>query len=297
MSASSPMPAVPGVRHGYVEVNGVRLHVAQAGPDSGSPVLLVHGWPQHWWCWRKVIALLPRHRCVMPDLRGLGWSEAPAGGYDKPQLADDMRALLDALEIDRACYVGHDWGAIAGFLLALDEPERFKALIALSVPHLWPSRHDRLSPRRLAAGLYQVPLSTPVVGRALMRRGLVKRVLAAGGPQATFSEEEAEVYDAPLSAPEGARVTVALYRTFLLRELPGLIARGEDRRLEVRTRLVVGERDPIVSGADLLGHEGHARDMAVEWVPGAGHFLPEERPELVAVRIEEACAGDGGEAG
>ncbi len=284
-----PLPALDGVRHRDIAIEGVRLHVAEVGPESGEPVLFVHGWPQHWWCWRKVVAQLPESRCVMPDLRGHGWSEAPAGGYETTQRTTDMRNLLDALEIDRVCYVGHDWGAWAGFLLATESPERVSALLALSVPHPWPSRHDRLSPRRLAAMLYQVPLSTPLLGHALMRAGIVKRILKGASAPGTFSAEETAVYDGPLSSAEGAKVTVAMYRTFLLRELPALMS-GDQRRLTVKTRLVVGEQDPIVRGADLRGFEEHADDMAVEWVAGAGHFLPEERPGRVVDRVREICA-------
>lgn len=288
---SPPLPNLDGARHRDVEVEGVRLHVAEVGPEAGHPVLLVHGWPQHWWCWRKVVGMLPGCRCVMPDLRGHGWSDAPESGYEKRQLAADMRNLLDALAIERVTYVGHDWGAVAGFILATESPERISALIALSVPHPWPSLHDRLSPRRLAAGLYQVPLSTPVLGRALLRAGIVKRVLAAGDSGSTFTPEEAEVYNATLSSDDGARATVALYRTFLLRELPAVLTGLQNQALEIRARLIVGDRDPIVRGADLRGFEAHAAAMEVEWVPGAGHFLPEERPELVAERIKEILPG------
>ena len=155
------LPPLPGARHSYVQAGEVRLHLAETGPEDGPPILLVHGWPQHWWEWRKVVPELSSHRCLMPDLRGFGWSEAPAGRYYKAQLAEDMLRLLDALEIERVCFVGHDWGAITGFLLALRAPDRVSALLAMSVPHLWASRHDRLNPRRLAAFLYQLPLSTP----------------------------------------------------------------------------------------------------------------------------------------
>ena len=74
------------------------MHVAEAG--SGPPLLLVHGWPQHWFCWRRVVPLLAdRYRLIMPDLRGHGWSDAPRG-YDKEQLATDLLGLLDTLELD-----------------------------------------------------------------------------------------------------------------------------------------------------------------------------------------------------
>src|SRR5829696_9504920 len=104
-----PLPALPGVSHRAIHVNGTRLHVAEAG--DGPPLLLLHGWPQHWWCWRKLIPrLAASYRVLAPDLRGWGWSDAPPGDYDKASFAADIVALLDAEGIDRVSVIGHDWG-------------------------------------------------------------------------------------------------------------------------------------------------------------------------------------------
>jgi len=282
------------VRHTDVEVEGVRFHLAEAGPEDGQPIVLVHGWPQHWWCWRKVAPLLGEYRCVMPDLRGHGWSDAPADGYEKRRLAEDVLGIMDSLGLDRVTYAGHDWGAVIGFLLASKAPERISSFLALSVPHPWPSRHDRTDPRRLAAGLYQIPLSTPVLGEKLVRGGIVRKVFSGAAPAGTFSSEEEEIYLERISRREGARATVALYRSFLLRELPGnQIGRAMADPFSTTTRLLMGERDPIAMGADLEGYEPHAPHMTLEWVPGAGHFLPEEEPELVASHVRELAAFQG----
>jgi pimeloyl-ACP methyl ester carboxylesterase len=89
------------VAHRRVTVgDGTRLHVAEAG--AGAPLVLLHGWPQHWWAWRHVIGpLAQEHRVLCPDLRGLGWSDAPPGSYTKEAWASDLLALLDALDLDR----------------------------------------------------------------------------------------------------------------------------------------------------------------------------------------------------
>jgi pimeloyl-ACP methyl ester carboxylesterase len=288
------LPGLNGARHRRVDAGGVRMHVAELGPTDASPMLLVHGWPQHWWCWRRVAPILAReHRVLMPDLRGHGWSESPADGYGKEQLADDLLLLLDALGIEAVDYVGHDWGGYIGFILGIREPGRISTLLALSTPHPWPSLRDRLNPLRLlAVGAYQVPLSTPLLGRALMRAGLTKRLLRHGATAGAFSDFDLDVFDARMGSGEGARVTTALYRTFLLRELPGLAAgRFRNARLDVPTWLMVGERDLIALGADLKGFEGHAPRMSLERVPGAGHFLVDERPDLVAGRALENSRG------
>jgi pimeloyl-ACP methyl ester carboxylesterase len=276
-----------------VDAGGLRMHVAELGPEDAQPILFVHGWPQHWWCWRRVAReVASDHRCLMADLRGHGWTEAPHHGYQKEQLASDLLALLDALDLERVGYVGHDWGAFTGFLLGLRAPERLTGLLALSIPHLWPSRRDQRNPARLAAFAYQLPLSTPLVGEAMMRGGMTRRVLELASPVGTFSEEDLRAYDEVMRRKAGARVTVAMYRSFVLREVgPILAGRYADARLDLPARLVVGDRDPVVRNADLQGHEANAPQMIVERIRGAGHFVPEERPELVAQHVRALLGG------
>jgi pimeloyl-ACP methyl ester carboxylesterase len=182
------LPVVPGVHveHRHVALpDGTRLHVAVAG--AGPPLVLVHGWPQHWWAWRRMLPELARGRRVLcPDLRGLGWSDAPPGVYAKEDWAADLLALLDALDLARVDLAGHDWGGLVVLLAALRAPERVRSVAALSILHPWPrptgfppqpgrSRLERgrgrarPSPGRLLALAYQPALAAPVVGERLLR--------------------------------------------------------------------------------------------------------------------------------
>src|SRR5215212_4961379 len=114
---SRPLPLVEGVTHRDVDTPRLRFHVAEAGPADGDPVLMLHGWPQHWYMWRHQIPVLSeRFRVIVPDMRGFGWSEAPPRGYDKRELAEDFISLMDELDLDRVCVMGHDWGGWCGFL-------------------------------------------------------------------------------------------------------------------------------------------------------------------------------------
>ncbi len=118
-------PPVDGVEHRFVEVRGMRMHVAEAG--AGEPLLLVHGWPQHWYQWRGVIERLADvRRLIVPDLRGFGWSDAPAGPIEPDVFVDDLIALLDALDIEQTDLAGHDWGGYTSLLLAARHPERLE---------------------------------------------------------------------------------------------------------------------------------------------------------------------------
>ena len=281
------MPSVDGVEHSFHELpTGVRVHVAAAGPADAPPVLALHGFPQHWWAWRHVIAALGSDvRMICPDLRGFGWSGWPADeDFGKERLADDAVALLDALGIERARLVGHDWGAYAAILAALRAPERFSSLLAISIGHVWVPRDVAL--RNLWRLWYQLPLAAPLAGEAVVRNGRFVRMMFEAGRRdgRDWTEEELETYLAPLREPQGARAGSLLYRHFLARDLPAG-ARGEfqGRRLAMPSRLLFGSRDGL--GADFAsGFEQHADDGAFELVD-AGHFLPEETPDLVAERI------------
>jgi pimeloyl-ACP methyl ester carboxylesterase len=279
---TSGIPDVEGVTHRQVSVRGVRLHVAEAG--DGPPLLLLHGWPQHWWCWRHLIPRLAQsHRVLAPDLRGFGWSAAPPGDYAKASFAADLLALLDAERIDRVRVVGHDWGGYTAFLLALEHPERLERLVALDVAPPWtqPSPpHPRLLALPLLAS-YQVLLATPLLGPRALRSGtrLVRTIIRAGsGPGAAWSDEELDAYAQVLCEPARAEASSACYRTFLIRELPTLLRRG-DRSAELRVPALLALGAASALYRILRPRPG--QNLRVETIPGAGHFLPEEAPEAV----------------
>jgi pimeloyl-ACP methyl ester carboxylesterase len=280
------MLELPGVTHRHVEARGMRFHVAEAGPEDAPPVMLTHGWPQHWWIWRKVIpALAGTHRVYAWDLRGLGWSDpAPDGDYTKTAMADDLLAVMDALGVERAGLIGHDWGAFSGMIACVRAPQRFTGLVSCSVPHLWP--RDRFNPRRLVLLGYQVPLSLPWLGEWIMRRGFAVRLLKAGRARGHWTDEELRAYGDVMRERPAAQATVGIYRQFLTKELPGL-ARGAyaHERLTVPTRLLVGTEDVAVKGSSLAG--ANADDLEVHWIDGVGHFLPDEEPEHVVQHARE----------
>jgi pimeloyl-ACP methyl ester carboxylesterase len=274
------LPQLDGVTHRTVEARGLRFHVAEAG--AGEPIVLLHGWPQHWWAWRHLVALLAPHaRLVMIDLRGFGWSEAPPGGYDKQTMADDVLAVLDALGLQRVRLIGHDWGAWIGFLACAAAPGRFEAFLALGSPRPAgrpPARHLR----HVWRFAYQVVLASPALGRRLIaNERFMARVIAAGAVRReAWAPEDVRAFTAVLAEPARARASVRLYRTFLAREG----GRTSGGRLPMPTRIMVGAGDPAIPPFLLEGAERGADDLAVEIVPDCGHFVPEEQPELVAQR-------------
>lgn len=279
------LPSLSGVTHRTLDVHGLAVHVAEAG--QGPPLVLLHGWPQHWWCWRHVVPLLaPSYHLVMPDLRGHGWTAAPAGGYDKEQLASDLLGTLDSLGLDRVGLVGHDWGGWTGCLACLRAPERFSGFLALGITHPF-QRVDRRVFQAWRAS-YQMALSTPMAAAALRvsPRLVESSVLLGATRRSAFTPADLRLYGAVLQEPARARASTLLYRTFLLREgIPVMRGRYDASRLTVATRLVGGSGDPVIVPSLLDGWQDHADDMIVEVLDGVGHFVPEEAPQEVAARV------------
>jgi pimeloyl-ACP methyl ester carboxylesterase len=271
-------PQVPGVEHRYVDAGGLRMHVAEAG--EGEPVLALHGWPQHWYLWRHVIPrLAPHARVIAPDLRGFGWSGVPAGGYDKETMARDVLTLLDALGLERVRLIGHDWGAWIGFLICLHQRERVERFVACNIVPPWPSRDPR-APLDLWRLSYQAALSLPRLGGAFGRR------FAQLGLASTraLSDAEIDAFAGRLGGERG-RATELLYRTFLLREtVPVLRGRYRAADLEVPTLLLFGDRDQVIPLRTVRAAAAQSAVVELEAVPGASHFVVDERPELVAGR-------------
>ena len=250
--------------------------------------MLLHGWPQHWWCWRKLIPpLAKRYRVICPDLRGHGWTEAPDRGYDKEQFATDLFGVLDALELDRVRLVGHDWGGFTGFLACLRQPERFERYLALNIAPPWGSSDPRvfLDAWRFA---YQLPLVAPLLGPRLVRwfPGLVSSGLKQAATQPdTFTDEDVRIFAERFREPARAAATAKTYRAFQLRDLPRVLAgRYRSARLRTPTLLLFGEQDGVLTGRMLRGSEEQADDMRIEHVPEAGHFIAEDCPALVTER-------------
>lgn len=285
----SELPLLEGVEHRWVETRGLRTHVAEAGegpPPGSEAILLLHGWPQHWWMWRYVIPrLAEHHRVIAPDLRGHGWTDAPPGGYDKETLASDVLALLDALELERVGLIGHDWGGWVGFLLCLRAPQRFDRYLALNIPTPWIKMRNALP--HAGRLLYQGFILAPGIGYLAHRsKRFVPLALRAGGADPSFWDEQAlATFTDNLAEPSRAHAAVQMNRVFNLRELwPLLRGRYADQRLSVPTRMLFGTDDAAIHPDLLRGYEQHADDMQIELVPGCGHFIADERPDLVAER-------------
>ena len=286
------MPALEGAQHHLVDVRGARLHVAELG--SGPPILLLHGWPQHWASWRLLMPLLgDRFRVLALDLRGFGWSEATPRGYRKDELAEDVVGVLDALGVERVRLVGHDWGGVVGFLVCLDHPGRVERFVPMNTGHVWPTLPLRRVPRRVGGFAYQGVLASPVVGRYVGGSPWVLRgVFNLISTRTDAVLEEFDGYAPRFAEPARARAAQQLYRTAVLYEFPAWVAgRYRGRRLTTQTLWLHGLGDPVLTPSVFEDIVDHADDVRIEYLADCGHFPPEERPDLVARELR-AFFGD-----
>jgi pimeloyl-ACP methyl ester carboxylesterase len=288
-------PTLDSVRHGFVDAAGLRMHVVEAGPPDGEPVLVLHGWPQHWYQWRHQIPALAGagYRVVVPDLRGFGQTEAPPRGYDKENMATDVLNLMDAMGLERVRLLGHDWGGWIGFILCVRAPERFSRYVALNIPHLWskPSLGLTLQFWRF---WYMVVIASPLGPQLLRNRpDFVRRVIQGSSPNPqAWTDADIEAFTKPLQEPARADASSRLYRTFLTREIgPAAAGRYQKHRLAVPTLELFGEDDFAIPKQFFdRDPQEFADDFTIEFVPDTGHFIGEERPELVNDRTLEFFA-------
>ena len=282
LSVPPALPELPGVRHHFVDAGGVRLHVAEAG--RGEPVVLLHGFPQHWYAWRRIVPrLAAQYRLICLDLRGFGWSDAPADGYDTATRVADVLAVMDALEIPRARLIAHEFGAWTGFMACLKAPERFSHFLALNIVHPWPL-HRRMMPQAWRYW-YTTPLELPFVGRTVLRRlpGFTRFLLRKGVVgHGAWEPQAMEEFVRSSAEPERARAAEAMHRQYAFRDIAGL-ALGSFKKLRLTTPTVIlaGEKDFVLPPSVMTDPGHRADDLRIEVVPGCGHFVHEERPELV----------------
>jgi pimeloyl-ACP methyl ester carboxylesterase len=278
------------VAHRQIEAGAIRVNVMEAG--RGEPVLLLHGWPQDHRMWREVInGLAAQYRLIAPDLRGFGSTEAPGWGYDGETFARDQIAMLDALEVERVRAIGHDWGGWTAMLIGLHHPNRVERMIVIDAPHPWPRLGLSMLPE-LWRTWYAAALATPGLGPLLLRRtGFVKGILGRGTAPGTFEPDELDAYADLLREEPRAKATSALYRYYHSAFFKALRGGWRDERLTVPTLLLFGARDLYLTPKLVEGYEPYADQMRVEVVPGAGHFLVDERPGLVADRAREFLGG------
>lgn len=282
--------------HEEAIVNGVRLHYVEAG--EGPLVVLLHGFPEHWYAWRKQIPALvgAGYRVVAPDMRGYNASEKPhgVGAYRIEALVADVLDLIEHCGHDRATIVGHDWGGVVAWEVAARHPEAVDRLAVLNAPHPSAYRRElRSRPSDQARrSWYVLFFQLPWLPEAILRAGrcrVVGRLLreAPETPEA-FDEEAIRRYRDACARPGAASSMIdyyrALFRGTVRSAIPGLgvpHATTSDGLIDRPTLLIWGTKDRALSPRLTEGLEQWVPDIRVERLPDASHWVQAEAPDRV----------------
>jgi pimeloyl-ACP methyl ester carboxylesterase len=271
--------------HRRVSVGAVTLHVVECG--EGPAVLLLHGFPELWFAWHRLLPALAQagFRAVAPDLRGYGASDKPVpiAAYRSELLLEDIRALVDELELGPIRLVGHDWGASLAFAFAAQHPDLVSRLVILNGAHPKRLREELGSFEQALRSSYMLLFQLPWLPEWLLRkRAVVARIFRESSVNTgAFSDDDIERYVAALRVPRAARSMVNYYRAafrFPLRV---------ERSIVAPTLVIWGEQDPALSVRNLDRLSELAPELTILRVPNAGHFVHHEEPELVIERMRD----------
>lgn len=273
------------LEHSYIETNGIRLHVVQAGPQSGTPVVLLHGFPEFWYCWRRQIPALVQAGCrvIVPDQRGYNLSDKPKGvkAFSMDELVNDVIGLIDALGYEKVNLVGHDWGAAVAWVLANQYPDRLQRLGILNVPH--PEVMKRFLKRdleQLRRSWYVFFFQLPWLPEASMRaddwRGAV-HALRGSGLVHTFTNEDIERYKKAWSQPGAITAMINWYRAAARYQPPGM----KDPQIRVPTLMMWGMKDVALSHRLARPSMDYCKEGNLIFFPEATHWLQLDEAEPV----------------
>jgi pimeloyl-ACP methyl ester carboxylesterase len=277
------------IEHGFADVNGIRLHYAQAG-KSGQLVLLLHGFPEFWYSWRKQLAALgDSFRAVAPDMRGYNLSDKPerVEEYRIDKLVADVIGLIDYFGEAKAVVVGHDWGAGVAWAVAQKYPERVSKLVVLQVPPAAAWRANMTAKQMLRSWymfLFQLPILPERMIRSRNFRAIdetFKRVAR----QDAFSNEDIELYKEAIGQPGALTSAINYYRANVLDRLFSRRDGDNSRptaRVQVPTLFIFGEQDFAIVPETVRDVNKYVDAQYTEVrIPESGHWVQNEAAEKV----------------
>lgn len=287
-----------------MSANGARFHIAEAG--DGPLVLLLHGFPQFWWSWRHQLVGLADagFRVVAADLRGYGASDKPPRGYDAYTLSADVAGLVRALGERDAVIVGHDWGGFLAWTVASLHPRVVRSLAVLGMPHPLRLRAALATDPRgqLRSSGYLFAFQAPIYPESLIvadDAAFVGALLRQwSGPRwaatADFAAAQARYREA-MQIPTSAHCALEHYRWVIrstIRPSGWRFAKLLQRPIDAPTLHLHGELDTAMLARTAQG-SGRYVGSTYEWrlIPGAGHFVHEEAPELVTGELVRWAKG------
>ncbi len=279
-----------------IDVGSLRLHVVQAGPENGAPVILLHGFPDFWGGWESQLVALAEagRRVIVPDQRGYNLSDKPnsLSAYRLDVLAGDVIRLMNALGLEKTALIGHDWGGVVAWATAVLYPPRVERLAVLDAPYPPVVFRSVLAhPAQLLKSSYIFFFQLPVLPEVALRRNhweAMVRNMRRSAPQSAFNEEDFDRYRAAWNQEGAMTAMLNWYRALLRRPFP-LPAHP---RLPMQVLILWGGRD-FALGRELAEYSRAACARAEMVVfEGANHWIQREKAAEVNRLLLEFLAKD-----
>lgn len=273
----------------YIQTNGIKLHVALSGPKDGELAVLLHGFPDFWFGWRKQIKALADagYRVVVPDQRGYNKSQKPDGirFYALDHLKNDVAGLIQYFERKHAVIIGHDWGGTVGWHLADKHPHMVSHLIVINIPHTAVFPKVMITkPSQLLKSSYVLFFQLPKIPEKILGSRNFQN-LAQGlnyiSPKSTFTKDELVEYKNAWAEPKALTKMLNWYRA-----LPISISSIETSdKIKVPVKIIWGTKDQFLS--ERLAEESlnFIERGSITWIEKARHWVQLEQPDFVNDQI------------
>jgi epoxide hydrolase 4 len=286
--------------HRYIDIDDIRLHVAEAGDPNGPLVVLLHGFPEFWYAWRHQIPSLARagFHVVAPDLRGYNLSDKPSAviAYRLELLAHDVARLIDALGYQRAHVVGHDWGGAVAWTFATRYPDLLDRLVALNIPH--PERMTRAlrMPRQWLRSSYMLFFQLPWLPETLFRAGdafVLRRALQRDPARlGAFTDADLARYRKAWSQPGALTGGLNYYRAAFRRAARLARSARGSRPIVAPVLIIWGRRDRFLLPELARPNPVFVPNARIEWLPNASHWVMTDARERVNELLIEFLVGN-----
>lgn len=295
------MSSAPEIGHQFIESNGIRLHLATAGPKDGRPVLFLHGFPDFWYGWRKQIPFFAKTglRVLAPDQRGYNLSDKPTGRapYALDELAADMVGLIDQLDYEKVCLVGHDWGAGVAWWMAEHTPDRVEKLAILNVPHGEVMKDTiRHQFSQFKKSWYIFFFQIPWLPEWLCQRNnyqLMARALIGSSRPGTFTPGDLAEYRQAWSQPGSLTAMINWYRAYVQSppsKSPGSshemvfrdqVTADHEKRIHVPTTIIWGAQDRFLNRSMAKASAALCDNASLVYFEEASHWVKDEEADSV----------------
>lgn len=279
---------MPNFEHNYAYLKNLRMHYVTSG--KGEPVVLIHGWPETWYAWRRVIPLLSdQYQLIAPDTRGLGDTSRPFGGYDKKTVAADIWQLMhDHLGHARFKVVGHDWGSPVAFRLAADHPDAVSHLVLVEIGVLGDQPESTFG--SVVPTWWHLFFQVPDLPEALTfgrERLLLEYMLTMGaGNPTAISDEDIKEYLRTYSQPGAMRAGFDYYRAANQDTADNRAIFSSGFKLPMPA-LGLGGGGPRGRGEAVVESLRRVSiDASGGTIPDCGHWIAEERPQELANQLK-----------